>query len=495
MKEAATSISNLGELDGPAAPARRLPLDISERKVLLNLMDLAAVNGALAIVARWAGTPVRQPLFFVGLSALWLLFAWSLDAYDLCPAGQWPASVRRVSAAALLTYGVGLPLLYLASVGLRPWLSLGLLLGLSELCLALERGLYVLALRQPAFRRRTLVIGAGDSGHLLTEALAESRDPCYEILGFVDDNPDKMGGGAEGLLRAPPLSLSPPLPCSSAPLLVLGDRHALPRLITEQRVSTLVLAIRKEVNGELLQVLMDCLELGVEILPMPVLYEQLTGRVPVEHMGGAWKVSMPIHHPGTSMLWPMTKRLMDVVLSALGLCCLGLALPWIAAAIYLDSPGPIFYSQERVGQGGRHFRVYKFRSMVPDAENGQALWADRNDARVTRVGRLLRKTHVDEFPQFLNILKGEMSAVGPRPERPEFVEELAREIPFFRVRHAVKPGMAGWGLVKQGYGASKEDALLKLQYDLYYIKHQSLWLDLVILTKTVAGMLSFRGRA
>ena len=180
-----------GFLQGLTA-APRLPLDISERKVLLNWMDLAAVNGALAAVARWAGTPVRQPLFFVGLSALWLLFAWSLDAYDLSAAGQWPVSVRRVSAAALLTYAVGLPILYLASVGLRSWLSLGLLLGLSELWLALERGLYVLALRQPAFRRRTLVIGAGDSGHLLTEALAASRDPCYEILGFIDDDPAKQ---------------------------------------------------------------------------------------------------------------------------------------------------------------------------------------------------------------------------------------------------------------------------------------------------------------
>jgi lipopolysaccharide/colanic/teichoic acid biosynthesis glycosyltransferase len=132
--------------------------------------------------------------------------------------------------------------------------------------------------------------------------------------------------------------------------------------------------------------------------------------------------------------------------------------------------------------------------MRPDAEKGKAVWAARNDCRVTRVGRILRKTHVDEFPQFWNILKGEMSVVGPRSERPEFVEELAREIPFYRVRHCVRPGMAGWGLVKQGYGGSKEEAVLKLQYDLYYIKHQSLWLDIVILIKTIIDTLTFRGR-
>jgi exopolysaccharide biosynthesis polyprenyl glycosylphosphotransferase len=274
----------------------------------------------------------------------------------------------------------------------------------------------------------------------------------------------------------------------------LGDRHALPTLIAQHHVTTLILAITHEVNGELLQILMDCLELGVEIVPMPVLYEQLTGRVPVEHIGGNWYVAMPIHHPGTGALWPLVKRLMDIVLASLGLFLLALATPFIAAAIYLDSPGPIFYRQERVGKGGRIFRVYKFRSMVPDAEKGRAVWAKEDDPRVTRVGRILRRTHVDEFPQFLNILKGEMSAVGPRPERPEFVEELAKEIPFYRVRHAVKPGMAGWGLVKQGYGASKEDALLKLQYDLYYIKHQSLWLDIVILLKTIVDTLTLRGR-
>jgi lipopolysaccharide/colanic/teichoic acid biosynthesis glycosyltransferase len=284
----------------------------------------------------------------------------------------------------------------------------------------------------------------------------------------------------------------------------LGDRHALPGLVAQHHVTTLILATTHEVNGELLQILMDCLELGVEIIPMPVLYEQLTGRVPVEHVGGNWYVAMPIHHPGTGALYPLPNRLMDIASASIGLFCLALATPFIALAIYLDSPGPIFYTQERLGKKGKRYKVYKFRTMVPDAEKDEAVWAQENDCRVTRMGRILRKTHVDEFPQFWNILKGEMSAVGPRPERPEFVEELAREIPFYRVRHAVKPGsakppersrrMAGWGLVKQGYGASKEDALLKLQCDLYYIKHQSLWLDIVILLKTILDTLTLRGR-
>jgi exopolysaccharide biosynthesis polyprenyl glycosylphosphotransferase len=206
-------------------------------------------------------------------------------------------------------------------------------------------------------------------------------------------------------------------------------------------------------------------------------------------------MTMPLQYPEAKPLNRLIKRTSDIILASLGILCWAPAFPFIALAIYLDSPGPIFYTQKRVGKGGRIFKAYKFRSMVPDAEKDKAVWAQENDPRVTRIGRFLRKTHIDEFPQFLNILKGEMSAVGPRAERPEFVDELVKEIPFYSMRHAVKPGMAGWGLVKQGYAASKEDARVKLEYDLYYIKHQSLWLDMVILFKTIVDTITFRGRA
>ena len=188
------------------------------------------------------------------------------------------------------------------------------------------------------------------------------------------------------------------------------------------------------------------------------------------------------------------KRAVDIILASIGLLFLLPFTAFIGSAICIDSPGPIFYGQERIGLGGRRFTLWKFRSMRVNAENGKAVWAQRNDSRVTRVGRILRKTHVDEFPQFWNVLKGEMSVVGPRPERPEFAAELENVIPFYRVRHTVKPGMAGWALVCQGYGGSDTDALLKLEYDLYYIKHQSSFFDVVILLKTGIDMIAFRGR-
>ena len=188
------------------------------------------------------------------------------------------------------------------------------------------------------------------------------------------------------------------------------------------------------------------------------------------------------------------KRAVDIILASIGLLFLFPFTALIGLAIYIDSPGPIFYDQERIGLGGRRFMLWKFRSMRVNAENGKAVWAQKNDSRVTRVGRILRKTHVDEFPQFWNVLKGQMSVVGPRPERPEFVAELEKVIPLYRLRHTVKPGMAGWGLVCQGYGGSDADAWLKLEYDLYYIKHQSSFFDVVILLKTVIDTVAFRGR-
>ncbi len=482
------------ELAFPTALSRRLPLihlplRVSERRLLLGLLDVTALTlGLLVVLWLRLGHDFsfrllwERPLWFGLLILLWMPLAVAFDAYELRTASRWGSSVASVLKAGGLTLVIYLLIPYVTPHLVRSRLTIFLFVAVGLAFLASGRSAYSLALAQPAFQRRVLIIGAGWAGRTILDAIQEYGNGLYQVVGFIDDDPAKQG-----------LSIHSPHTQESFP--VLGNRRSIKSLASSKQISALVLAITHEVNGELLQILMDCLELGVEVIPMPVLYEQLTGRVPIEHIGDNWYVAMPIQHPGSGALYPLLKRLMDIVLASIGLLFLGLATPFIALAIYLDSPGPIFYTQERVGKGGRIFKVYKFRTMVPDAEKGKAVWARENDPRVTRVGRFLRKTHVDEFPQFLNILKGEMSAVGPRPERPEFVEELAREIPFYRVRHAVKPGMAGWALVKYGYASSKEDAAIKLQYDLYYIKHQSLWLDVVILIKTIVDTLTLRGRA
>ena len=477
-----------GPVIAPAAKHGPLfPLNISERKLLLMALDLLALCGSLAVVTmmrpEYAGNItifLRRPYWLLSLALIWLLLANGLDLYDLRVAGRFTASVPTLVLAGLIT-SVGylfIPFITPALPSSR--LQMGAFPLLSTTLLITGRFLYTRLLSQPVFQQRVLIVGAGWAGRTIAETMARTCGGSLCIVGFVDDDPAKQGSvinAGEQRVR------------------VLGGRRELKPLIAAQRVTTLVLAITHEIEGELFQTLMDCLEYGVDIVPMPVLYEQLTGKVPVEHIGNNWYVAMPIDHPQTKRLNRIIKRSADIVLASLGTMLLLPFLPFLALAIYLDSPGPIFYTQERVGEGGRIFKVYKFRSMVPNAEQGEAVWAQENDPRVTRVGRLLRKTHVDEFPQFLNILKGEMSAVGPRPERPEFVAELSEEIPFYRTRHAVKPGMAGWSLVKYGYASSKEDAKIKIQYDLYYIKHQSFWLDMVILIKTIFDTITLRGRA
>jgi lipopolysaccharide/colanic/teichoic acid biosynthesis glycosyltransferase len=187
--------------------------------------------------------------------------------------------------------------------------------------------------------------------------------------------------------------------------------------------------------------------------------------------------------------------MLDLFAGMIGLTILALLAPCIAVANAIWSRGPLFYRQTRVGKGGKPFHVYKFRSMIPAAEKGcGAVWASEDDDRVTPVGRILRRTRLDELPQIINVLKGEMSLVGPRPERPEFVADLVKQVPFYQARHAVRPGITGWAQVRHDYGSSVEDALVKLQYDLYYIKNQSLYLELSILVKTAAVMLGLRGR-
>ncbi len=477
-----------------------IPVDLSissvERRWLLVLFDLLALNGAFMLSVylrpdltfRW-DLLVERPAWFLLLNALWFLFGYFFQVYDLEKAGQAPTAFASVFQAGFLTAGIYPFIPYLPPVLPSSRQPLFIAVLLPVVFLLVGRGLYLLVFAQPIFRRRALIVGAGWAGRTIFRAINEHGESLYELVGFVDDDPAKRGQQIEIHHQDSGDALQEPARSS-----VLGGREDIQTLIREHRVHTVVLAITHNVGGDLLQVLTDSLQQGIEILPMPVLYEQLTGKVPVEHIGDHWSVSMPIEHPGTRTFWHLVKRVFDILWASVGMVFLILAFPFLALAIYLDSPGPIFYAQERVGRYGRTFRVFKFRSMVPDAEKNGAVWASEKDDRVTRVGRFLRKMHIDEFPQFVNILKGDMSVVGPRPERPEFIEELAEEIPFYRVRHAVKPGMAGWGLIHQGYGASKEDALVKLQYDLYYIKHQSFWLDLMILGRTFLDAFSFGGR-
>ncbi len=261
---------------------------------------------------------------------------------------------------------------------------------------------------------------------------------------------------------------------------------------TESGVSKIIVAFSDRRGYMPVRAIMQCRIRGITVLDVPSFYEQITRKLYIENITPGWFISAPGFR--ISRRRRAVKRFFDLMLSMAGLALFAVILPPLAVAIKISSPGPVFFKQLRVGLGGENFYVYKLRTMRADAEkNTGAVWAQKNDSRVTSVGRFLRNTRLDELPQLFNVLIGEMSMVGPRPERPEFTQELEKIIPFYSERHYMKPGVTGWAQVRYPYGSSVQDSLEKLRYDLYYIKNQSLWLDMEIVFRTISVVIFGRG--
>lgn len=322
----------------------------------------------------------------------------------------------------------------------------------------------------PDIGEKILVVGTGKTAMDTAEAVWQRRDAGYRIVGFVSENGAKPGQ---------PIGESE----------IVGSAINLESIIKHEKVDRVVIAVRERRGAFPTETLLKMSLAGeVSIEECTSFFERITGQVHVDMLRPSWLI-----FAGRQRDSRLKSALRETVHRILGLIGLVLSFPigvFTAALIKLESRGPIFYRQERLGKNGRVFNVIKFRSMKTDAEaDGKPVWAASNDERTTFVGRFIRKVRIDEIPQFWNILKGEMSFVGPRPERPHFVEQLAREIPFYEHRHLVAPGLTGWAQIKYPYGASVDDARQKLQYDLYYIKNQSLALDLVIVFDTIKTVL------
>ncbi len=429
-------------------------------------------------------------LWILVLLGIWLLLLVVVNVYELSVSGHRVRVVGRLVAAAFLAglcylvifFLFGRPILLgdgqvADRIGLDdltnpPRLLPALILLIGLPLLIVWRIGYAQFFSSPLLRRRAVIVGAGVIGRALSRE-TESATSEYEYVGFIDDDPGLQGVYVAGLK-------------------VLGDHGALPAIIKEHAVDEVIVAQPGAIEGELFRALTHCHEHGVEIKPMSRVYEEVLGQVPAEYLGPNWFLNATNSHFPT--LYRLVKRLMDIVVGVVGLIVLALLLPFIALAIYLDNRGPIFYRQERCGLFGKPFYLYKFRSMVTNAEQvGQVKWAEKNDPRVTRVGKFMRRTRIDELPQFINILRGDMSIVGPRPERPQFVDQLEQQIPFYRARLSAKPGLTGWAQVRYRYGSSVEDALIKLKYDMYYIKNRSFFLDTIIIFRTIGVVLALRG--
>lgn len=342
--------------------------------------------------------------------------------------------------------------------------------------LFLWRLIYTTFISSPRFYKKVVLVGEISNIENIIKPLKET-DPNYKIIGFINcekeaNEPIKF----KGLKEFQP--------------------HELMDVIQKHKISEILVASynSETITPEIYHDLINLLEHGFTIREYTQVYEEITYRVPIQFVGKDFYKYFPFSRSNQNTLYLFFHRTFDVLFSIIGLLIGILLLPIILVGNLIANRGPLFYSQERVGKNGKVFQIKKLRSMIVNAESDGAKWAEKNDVRITKFGKFLRRSRLDEIPQFINVLKGEMSIIGPRPERPFFVNELSRIIPFYETRHIVKPGLTGWAQVKTRYGSSVDDSLMKLQYDLYYIKHRSVFLDLNIVVKTLSTILYYRGQ-
>jgi sugar transferase (PEP-CTERM system associated) len=358
-----------------------------------------------------------------------------------------------------------------ASVLGRSLMALSLLL--SFVLTALAREVFFRAVGHEALKRRVLVLGSGSRAAGVETLLDKlGSNAGFHLVGFV-----QCGEGQPSLGKSK----------------LLGDCTVLRALVEQHHVDEIVVGVRDRRNGYFpTSRLLDCKLEGVSIVDLPTFFERETGYVQLDSLSASWMIfSEGFTKTGVQKV---LKRVFDISVSVAMLIITLPVMIAAAIAIWHETGRPILYRQKRVGESGRIFEILKFRSMRVEAEqDGVPRWAKKNDDRVTRVGRFLRTTRIDELPQLINVLRGDMSFVGPRPERPPFVSELSRKVPFYASRHSVKPGITGWAQIRYPYGASIDDAVEKLQFDLYYVKNHSLFLDLVILLQTTQVVLFGQG--
>ncbi len=418
---------------------------------------------------------IEVPFWFYLLPFVWLLLM--VDSYEVHTAANWKRTLISIAAAPIVgLLGYSLLFTFNQAPNSLPRIGVGTFLVLASVLTLVWRAVYIRLYTSSELMRRVLIVGAGKAGYTLADVYLKLNPPPFILLGFIDDDPKKQGKSHHGFA-------------------VVGTSKKLLDVIENQRISDIVVAINGEIRGETFQTILDAQERGVEVTRMPIMYEEMTSRVPVEHLESDWVIRSFVDQVRVRGTYELAKRLMDIVGGLVGSLIFLLIFPFVALAIVLETGFPIFYSQTRLGKGGTVFKIYKFRTMKQNAEaDGEAKLATENDPRVTRVGNFLRKTRLDEMPQFVSVVRGEMSLVGPRAERPELVAEYQKKIPFYRARLLVKPGLTGWAQINYGYFASIKEMSVKLEYDLYYIKHRTLNLDITIVLRTIGTVLRRTGR-
>jgi len=450
---------------------------IHKRTVLQMLLDFGLVLGTVLIATGWHVPDLARTASVALPSAVLLAIAaltinGALGFYQRVH----NRSVAQSRARAVLSLCLILPLAYVIlrvlPLGLRDSDFVSLAIAAGVLLMLIHRVHAGHSSAQSMMRQRVLVFGTGTRAKLVGRTLQKS-DPNVDLVGYYASPNEAVAEVSAWGILSPNTSLTD--------------------IVMEQQVDEIVVALAERRGGSMpLRELLDCKLQGVRVVDMATHFEKTLGQIRLDSVSAGWL----IFGDGFSQGWVRTvvKRLFDIIFAIILIVVASPVILIAAILILLESGGPILYMQERVGLNGRLFNVIKFRSMRTDAEiDGQPRWASAQDDRVTKVGRILRKLRIDELPQLFSVLNGDMSLVGPRPERPYFVDKLTQELPYFAVRQSVKPGVTGWAQVRYHYGASVEDSAEKLQYDLYYVKNHTLFLDLVILFETVGVVLTAKG--
>jgi len=450
---------------------------VSTRRLTIFGGELLLIFGSVALAAALQHTPnLGDNLWKIGLvTVVCQLCLYYNDFYDLTLVHSSRELIVRLLQAAGAA-SIVLAALYFVS----PRLMIGNGIFVSALFVFLLAILvWRLAFNQVTgslkLEERLLFVGTGETARKVARQILDQHEFAYRVIGFIDNDKSRVGQRI----------VNPA---------IIGTPDDIDRLVAEHHIDRIVVGLSDR-RGQLpLQELLRAKLAGIRVEDVATTYERVTGKILLDDLRPSWLIFSDGFR--VSRLSRLMKRSIDLVLAAALAAASLPAMLLTALAILIEDGHPVLYRQERVGENGRNFVLSKFRSMRKDAEkNGTPQWATSDDERVTRVGRVIRTTRLDELPQLWNVIRGDMSFVGPRPERPFFVDELSRVIPFYQQRHAVKPGLTGWAQVKYRYGSSLEDAMEKLRYDLYYIKHLSVIFDLTIVFDTVKVVLFGKGAA
>lgn len=464
----------------------KLRLKLSEQRFLLVLGDFIAASLALLIALYvWASgdswyrfsiefLKYRAPAWFYLLPVIWIIL--QVDTYDSQKSTNLRQTLRGIGLVFLASTIVYLVIYFAVEPNSLPRLGVAVFIVAATVLSLIWRLIYIRTFTSVSSQQRVLIVGAGKAGTALVNIISELDPPPFKLIGLIDDDPAKLGTNIQGYP-------------------ILGNHENMAEVITNQGITDLILAISNEMNHGMFQSILTSQEDGVNLTTMTETYENLSGRVPIDLLESDWVVRAFLDRAPTSGFYRIAKRLLDLLLGLIGLLVLTILSPLLALIILIDSGRPIIFTQKRLGRGGKPYTIYKLRTMKSRSDmEKEALVTTTNDPRITRIGRFLRKSHLDELPQIINVLRGEMSFVGPRSERVELVQVFQKEVPFYRARMLVKPGITGWAQIHQPYAETIKETATKLQYDLYYIEHASIWMDLNILLRTVGSVLGFKGR-